>query len=125
MGSQYIHVSGGVFIPARVCFVLATTTGGLDRYRNHDPESDDVIRAIGQVARMFSSAIGTKSVGSTELSRSLKVGTDEAAGRLGMTVRGVTKAISRGDLPATRSGRSWLIETAEVEIFKRRRKRSA
>lgn len=48
--------------------------------------------------------------------------THEAANRLGLTARSVARLIKRGALTATKRGRDYLIDEAEVDRYQRERR---
>jgi excisionase family DNA binding protein len=52
----------------------------------------------------------------------MKVTTNVAAERLGITPRGVVTLIKRGLIAAKKPGRDWQIEEAEVERYARERR---
>ena len=115
-----------VVVPARVADYL-TRHAGLGQYRKthrgHDPEIDAALLAIAVVGASWSgTGTGTVHTNPQEpRTGSTSVGTAEAAVRLGITSRAVTKAIAEGRLQATKNGSTWRIHRADLDHFRAQR----
>ncbi|WP_396659261.1 helix-turn-helix domain-containing protein [Microbacterium sp.] len=126
--TAYVHGIHGpvVVVPARVCAYLGVRAG-LDEFRvNHrgiDAEVDNVLVAMRTAALAWrSTATGTTKAPAPEpAAHSGWLTTEQAASHLGITSRGVRKAIQRKHLPATRTpdGR-WRITREDLEHYKTR-----
>lgn len=120
-----------VVVPARVAHLLEQQ---LDlaalrvRLRGLDPEASGVLEDIHLVALEWSSALaGTRAAELPEpaeesVSKEANwMSTTQAAGRLGMTDRGVRKAIREGRLNAHLVDERYRITFADLEHFRARR----
>lgn len=119
-----------VVVPGRIAAWL-DRHAGLSRlrieHRGQDPEVDAVLVALAVASAAWRSRAGIGSDHGTEQakqpsdqSRSLLT-TADAAELLGISDRGVRKAILDGRLPAQRVADVWLVDREDVEHFKARR----
>ncbi|MEV7631994.1 helix-turn-helix domain-containing protein [Microbacterium sp. NPDC089318] len=109
---------------ARRLYYFARLDELAERVRGRDPELDqalETLRVAGE--RWARSESGTPTPPPAE-PRPEWVGTKEAADMLGMTDRGVRKAIAENRLPADCSGGPWLIHREQLAHFAATRKAS-
>lgn len=113
-----------VIVSSRVCALLSRHAG-LDRFRMQergvDPELDAALLAMHAAAASWrGSRAGTREAPQPEPVRSLWVTTNDAAGLLQMTDRGIRKAIAEKRLEATRVDDRWRISREDLEHFRAR-----
>jgi excisionase family DNA binding protein len=120
--SRYTLAGGEVVVvPARVAAWL-DRNAGLDRlridHRGADAELDAVLCALRLAALVWrSSACGTSVAVAPEPGASW-LSTGEVAAALGITARGVRKAIAEGRLQATREDGRWRVAREDVEQWR-------
>ena len=120
----YMH-GAGVFVPAHVAAWLDGAAKLRDlraRVRGNDSEVDAVLQAIGVVALQYrtGSRVGTQPVPMPELTTdSTVLDTRQAADRLGLRQRSITKAITTGALPAAKIGGRWVLYRQDVDNYGR------
>ena len=114
--------SAVVVVPARVAAYLNRHAGLslLRRDSSGDPEVDNLLLAFRLAELEWqSSATGTTHAEPPELDRSLQwMSTEQVAGLLGMTGRGIRKAISEGRLKALKVGDHYRISATDFEHFR-------
>ena len=117
-----------VVVSGRMAAFILSYAGRLDDYhrdrRGEDPEVDAALTALKHVALEWRSTRCGTTEPPSPLFRSSSPGglsTAEAARRLGLTPRGVRKAIDSGRLPAVLVGHRWVIDPEEVGHFHARR----
>ncbi len=94
--------------------------------RGVDPGIDDVLAKLHYVAVHHLAGSGQGSADGTEtdtaalIEESSTLTVTEAAAQLGITDRAVRKAIAAGRLKAKRSGAVWLIDTHDINVYKRK-----
>lgn len=125
----YVHGEDGliVLVPARVAAVLARR-GWIQRARaelaHRDAELAAVLIALEVAARAWSSTGGgTPAAIPTEPhAHSEQMNTQQAADILGITNRGVRKAIERGDLPAVQNAGRWQMSRTDLALYRTRKR---
>ncbi len=122
---RYMH-GPGVFVPAHVAAWLdqvAKLRELRTRARGNDSEVDAVLLAIGLVANAYRTGSGarTATVPTREPLAALDVlDTRQAADRLGVGQRAITKAIAARTLPASKVGGRWALTREDVDNYGRR-----
>lgn len=112
----------GVHVPLEACGVLDELIG--DRiWEAHarSAEAGEVLRDIRRAAeihRLSLSASRQRLAAPGPEPRRL-LSTEQAAERLGITARTVCRLIERGELPAAKLGRGWLIDETDLELHER------
>lgn len=125
---SYVHgIDGPVaVVPGRVAAWLVRRLQ-LDRVRAEirgtDPEVDAVLLALtvaGAAWRARSCVDATPLAQSAQPASSSELTTNEAARRAGVTPQAIRKAITANRLPARRVGPGWLVEPAELDLYRTR-----
>ena len=123
---RVIGVNGPeVVVPGRVAAYLLRNAG-LDVYRREhrgeDPEVDNTLLALTIIALHWrNTATGTRNAAAPELAASSEwLSTNQAATVLGLTERGIRKAIQEHRLQATRVGRTWRISREQLAHYQQR-----
>ncbi|PZE93901.1 hypothetical protein DEJ00_01395 [Curtobacterium sp. MCLR17_039] len=99
---------------------------GLDAYRRQhrgeDPEVDNTLVALTVVALNWrSSATGTREAATPELDHTADwMSTRQAADALGLSDRGIRKAIQEHRLHAVRVGRAWRVDREQLAQYTER-----
>ncbi|TDN42555.1 excisionase family DNA binding protein [Curtobacterium flaccumfaciens] len=99
---------------------------GLDdyrrRHRGEDPEVDNTLVALTLVALTWrSSATGTRQAATPELDHTADwMSTRQAAEALGLSDRGIRKAIQERRLHAVRVGRAWRVDREQLAQYTER-----
>lgn len=127
--THYVHGTNAevVIVPQRVCAYLAARAGLEDfrlQHRGRDEEVDQVLLAMHVAALAWrGTATGTRKAAAPELdANSGWLTTQQAANHLGITSRGVRKAINNSLLPATRSPEGhWRIRREDLEHYRQRK----
>lgn len=119
----YVHLGACVVVPARIADILDRRFG-LDKIRKQirgtDPELDAVLLGISLAGLAFRTASGTVIAESAEPETQSDhwVGTSTAAGLLGMTDRGVRKALADQRLTGTLVDGRWRTTRADIEQYR-------
>ena len=128
--AHYLHAGGGVVIvPARVAAYL-NTYAKLEQFRRdhrgQDAEVDEVLVAFLTSEKAWrSSVLGTRPAALPEPAPNCSLTTVQAANRLGITDRGVRKAIATGHLKAESVNGRWEISLEQLQHFRATRPRVA
>ncbi|MEV7264187.1 helix-turn-helix domain-containing protein [Micromonospora aurantiaca] len=126
---SYVHGLNGptVVVPARVAAWLERHAGLRSlrtTHRGADPEVDSVLVALAVAAAAWRERTGVSTDQGTDQAQQAEPGpccdlsTTEAADRLGMTDRGVRKAIAGGRLTAHRDGDRWRVSLEDLEHYR-------
>lgn len=115
-------------VPGRTAAFVLSYAGRLDDYhrarRGEDPEIDAALTALKHVALAWRSTHCGTAQPPSPLFRSSSprgLSTAEAARRVGISSRGVRRAIEEGRLPAVLVGHRWVIDPEELGHFQARR----
>jgi len=115
-----------VRVSARVAAWLLRYAG-LDQYRREhrgeDPEVDNTLVQLTVIAYEWrSSATGTRDAPKAELDPQFTwMSTTQAAQQIGLTPRGIVKAITENRLKAERVGRTWRINPEQLAYYQQGR----
>ena len=118
--SNHLTQDGCAVVPPRIAHWLETKAGVTDdwrdRLRDTDPEARQVMAALHWAAAQHRSAFGTNSVVGQRQRASSEVwlSTTEAAREMRVTDRCIRKWIHTKRLPATMSGRRWLVNRNDL-----------
>jgi hypothetical protein len=130
--TAYVHGADGpvAIVPARVAAWLdrqVNLTRLRIEHRGFDPEVDSVLVGLRVAAMAWRETVGTRGTdspcGAEPAAPSLQwmTTTDVAIG-VGMTERGVRKAIAAGHLRASRDNRRWMVDLEDFEHFRAARR---
>jgi excisionase family DNA binding protein len=130
--ARYLHANRQVVVvPARVAAFLdraADLTRIRGQVRGADPELDAVLTALREAAMAWRGSVsaGTNRAPIAEPVAQLPwVDSQTAAAALGISDRGIRKAIAEGRLQATRVGGRWRINREDVEHYRAARRAAA